>query len=453
MSDNLPARADQLIDHLMTLHPKGYDLSLGRITMLLERLGNPQDKLPPIIHVAGTNGKGSFTAFSRALLEAEGYKVHVHTSPHLVSWHERFRIGRKGGGQLVDDVMLADAISRVAEANQGQSITVFEILSAVMFLLFSEQPADVVIIEVGLGGRFDATNVIKEPAISVIMPVSIDHQSLLGDTAEKIAFEKAGIIKKRCPVVVSKQPFDEALHVIEARANELGCAASIFGQDFAGSEEHGRFVYQDEDGLMDLPKPALMGKHQYINAATAIRAVRDAGFPISQKAAEEAMRNVYWPGRFQALPKGELFKNLTGFNKNYMPEIYVDGGHNADAAGTLVNIINQLDQRDQRPLYLISAMLNTKDPSAFFANFKDLAEYAAILPITSSDAGVPNEKLTTIVNEAGIAAESIDGIRSAFEKISALHTAKHPQNAPRILICGSLYLVGDVLLTNGTPPV
>lgn len=453
MTDNLPATADQLIEHLMTLHPKGYDLSLGRITKLLERLGNPQHKLPPIIHVAGTNGKGSFTAFSRALLEAEGYKVHVHTSPHLVSWHERFRIGQDGGGQFVEDAVFADVISRVAEANQGQAITVFEILSAVMFVLFSEHSADAVIIEVGLGGRFDATNVVKDPAVCVIMPVSIDHQALLGNTAAKIAFEKAGIIKKRCPVVIGKQPFDEAFDVIEARATELGCAISIFGQDFAGFEEHGRFAYQDEEGLMDLPTPSLMGEHQYANAATAIRAVRDAGFPISQKAAEKAMRDVYWPGRFQPLPKGELTKNLTGFDKNYMPEIYVDGGHNPDAAGMLVNIINQLDQREQRPLYLISAMLNTKDPSAFFKKFAGLTEYAAILPVISSDAGIESDQLASIVNKNCITAESVIDIEAAFAKIAVLHTTKYPDKAPRILICGTLYLVGDVLAANGTPPV
>lgn len=453
MAGELPATADRLIEHLMTLHPKGYDLSLGRITNLLERLGNPQHKLPPVIHVAGTNGKGSFTAFSRALLEAEGYKVHVHTSPHLVSWHERFRIGQDGGGQLVEDAIFADAISRVAEANRGEAITVFEILSAVMFVLFSEHPADAVIIEVGLGGRFDATNVIDRPAVSVIMPVSIDHQALLGNTPAEIAFEKAGIIKKRCPVVIGKQPFDDAFDVVEARANELGCATSVFGQDFMGFEEHGRFAYQDEEGLMDLPKPALMGEHQYANAATAIRAVRDAGFPISHKGAENAMRKVYWPGRFQPLPEGELAKSLSGFDENYMPEIYVDGGHNSDAAGMLVNIINQLDQREQRPLYLISAMLNTKDPSAFFMKFADLAEYAAILPVTSSDAGIPSDQLSSIVNESGITAESIANIGAALEKIAAIHTANYSDKAPRILICGTLYLVGDVLSANGTPPI
>lgn len=452
MAGERPATADQLIEHLMTLHPKGYDLSLGRIINLLDLLGNPQNKLPPIIHVAGTNGKGSFTAFSRALLEAEGYKVHVHTSPHLVSWHERFRIGQDGGGEFVKDDVLADAISRVAEANRGQAITVFEILSAVMFLLFSEHPADAVIIEVGLGGRFDATNVIDKPAVSVIMPVSIDHQALLGDTAAAIAFEKAGIIKKRCPVVISKQPFDEGFDVLEARANELRCPISVFGQDFSGYEEHGRFVYQDEDGLMDLPKPTLMGEHQYANAATAIRAMRDAGFPISQNGAENAMRKVYWPGRFQPLPMGELARTLTDFDKDHMPEIYIDGGHNSDAAGVLVNIINQLNQREQRPLYLVSAMLNTKNPTGFFTKFADLAEYAAILPVISSDAGIPSEQLALLVNETGINAESAIDIADAFEKIAALHMKKHSDKAPRILICGSLYLVGDVLAENETPP-
>jgi dihydrofolate synthase/folylpolyglutamate synthase len=445
MNDHSLMTADQWIDQLMSLHPKGYDLSLDRITGLLAKLDNPQDKLPPVLHVAGTNGKGSFTAFARALLEAEGYKVHVHTSPHLVSWHERFRLAHEDGGKLVEDHVLANAIARVAAANDGAAITVFEILSVVMFLLFSEHEADVAIIEVGLGGRFDATNVITSPAASIIMPVSLDHQMLLGDTAAKIAFEKAGIIKKNCPTIISAQPFDDALDVITHQAEKNRSAYSVFGQDFAGFEEHGRFVYQDENGLLDLPKPQLIGQHQYANAATAIRAVKDAGFTVTQSSAERAMKSVYWPGRMQSLPHGQLADLISGLDA----EIYIDGGHNPDAANIIVNSIKQMDER---PLYLISAMLNTKEPHDFFEKFADKVEHLITIPVVTSDAGIPADKLAAIAQQSGIAAQSGEDLTSAFRSISKLHRETDHTIPPRILICGSLYLVGDVLAQNGTPP-
>ena len=446
MNDHSLMTADQWIDQLMSLHPKGYDLSLDRITQLLDKLDNPQDKLPPVLHVAGTNGKGSFTAFARALLEAQGYKVHVHTSPHLVSWHERFRLAHEDGGQLVEDHVLANAIARVAAANDGAAITVFEILSVVMFLLFSEHAADVAIIEVGLGGRFDATNVITSPAASIVMPVSLDHQMLLGDTAAKIAFEKAGIIKNDCPTIISAQPFDEALDVIITQAEKNRSAYSVFGQDFTGFEEHGRFVYQDENGLLDLPKPQLIGQHQFANAATAIRAVKDAGFTITQNSAEQAMRSVYWPGRMQLLPQGQLADLVSDLDA----EIYIDGGHNPDAAHIIVNSIEQMDER---PLYLISAMLNTKEPHNFLKNFAGKVEHLITIPVVTSDAGIPADKLAEIAQESGLSAQSGGNLTSAFKTISKMrHNAGHTK-PPRILICGSLYLVGDVLAQNGTPPI
>lgn len=262
----LPATSEaaKIIDDLLTLHPKGFDLSLDRITRLLDRLGNPHLRLPPVIHVAGTNGKGSVVAFSRALLEAAGFSVHVHISPHLVNWHERYRIGVQGGpGQLVDDALLADALRRVADANVGEKITVFEILTAVTFVLFSEQPADVAIIEVGLGGRFDATNVIPKPAVSVVMPISLDHQAYLGDRVELIAAEKAGIMKRGAPVVIGHQEFEAAREVLIATAERLGCPLSVFGQDFSAHEEMGRLIYQDDTGLSDIALPRLPGRHQY----------------------------------------------------------------------------------------------------------------------------------------------------------------------------------------------
>ena len=228
--------ADQEIERLMRLHPKGFDLSLDRITRLLDKLGNPQDRLPPVIHIAGTNGKGSAAAFSRALLEASGLRVHVHTSPHLVNWHERYRIGAAGGSRLVTDDVLAKTVARAAKANDGEHITVFEILTAVTFLLFSEYPADAAIIEVGLGGRFDATNVIKRPAVSVIMPISLDHEAYLGDRVELIAVEKAGIIKPGAPVVIGAQETQTAQDVVVDTAGQLGCPTFLYGQDYLDYE-------------------------------------------------------------------------------------------------------------------------------------------------------------------------------------------------------------------------
>jgi dihydrofolate synthase/folylpolyglutamate synthase len=270
--------AEREINALMALHPKGFDLSLGRITRLLERLGNPHERLPPVIHIAGTNGKGSAGAFCRAILEAHGLNVHIHTSPHLVNWHERYRLGAAGGGQLVADDVLADAVRRVAKANQGETITVFEILTAVMFVLFSEHPADVAIIEVGLGGRFDATNVIANPAVALIMSISLDHQAYLGDRVELIAAEKGGIIKPRVPVVIGAQTEEAARDVLISIAERLRCPVSVYGQDYFAQEENGRLAYQDDEELIDLPLPRLAGRHQQSNAAAAIRALKAAGF-------------------------------------------------------------------------------------------------------------------------------------------------------------------------------
>src|SRR5690606_13627678 len=238
--------AEGEIERLMSLHPKGYDLSLERIARLLERLGNPHLKLPPVIHIAGTNGKGSAAAFARALIEAGGRTAHVHTSPHLVNWHERYRLGAPEGGRLVGDRVLAETVARVAEANRGETITVFEILTAVAFVLFSEHPADATILEVGLGGRYDATNVIPPPVVSVIMPISLDHQAYLGDRVELIAAEKAGIIKSGSTVVIGAQETAAARDVLIETAERLGCPTFIYGQDFLAFEENGRLIYQDE---------------------------------------------------------------------------------------------------------------------------------------------------------------------------------------------------------------
>ncbi|TKB16954.1 MAG: bifunctional folylpolyglutamate synthase/dihydrofolate synthase [Mesorhizobium sp.] len=435
--------ADRAIEHLMTLHPKGFDLSLDRIARLLERLGNPQDRLPPVIHIAGTNGKGSCAAFSRALLEAAGHLVHVHTSPHLVNWHERYRLAAEGGGRLVEDKVFAEAIARVAKANKGEKITVFEILTAVTFILFSEHPAEAAIIEVGLGGRFDATNVIERPAVSVIMPVSLDHEAYLGDRVEVIAAEKAGIMKRGCPVVIGAQESETALEVLIETAERLDCPTVVYGQDFLAFEENGRMVYQDEDGLMDLPLPRLPGRYQFANAAAAIAAVKAAGFEIGHRAAEKAMAQVAWPARMQKLSQGKLV-DLAPKGA----EIWLDGGHNPGAGVVIAEALAEQEEKNPRPLILISGMINTKDQSGYFSAFKGLARHVYTVPVSKSDAGVPNDELALRAADAGLSAEPVGSVANALMLLR--DTWDGPP--PRILIGGSLYFAGAVLDENGTPP-
>jgi dihydrofolate synthase / folylpolyglutamate synthase len=446
MNQPVSSEAEREIEKLMALHPKGFDLSLGRITRLLEALGNPHLKLPPVIHVAGTNGKGSCTAFCRALLEAGGYSVHVDTSPHLVRWHERYRLGVKGGrGELVSDADLADAVRRVAQANAGEMITVFEMLTAVGFLLFAEKPADAVILEVGLGGRFDSTNVIPDPAVSVIMPIALDHQAYLGDKVELIAAEKAGIMKRGRPVVIGQQEFDAARDVLVSTADRLASPVAVYGQDFSAHEEFGRLIYQDEDGLHDLPLPRLPGRHQYANAAAAIRAVKAAGFTVTDEMMEKAMAKVEWPARLQRLSEGRLL--------DFAPqgaEIWLDGGHNPAGGEVIAEAMAAFEERQPRPLYLITGMINTKDPVGYFRAFADIAEHVFTVAIRGSDAGLDPVALAHSAFDAGLVAEPAG---SAAEALQEIARRQLPGSAPpRILIGGSLYFAGNVLADNGTPP-
>jgi len=435
--------ADSLIDSLSAIHPKGYDLSLDRIRVLLADLGDPQKHIPPPIHIAGTNGKGSVAAFNRAILEAAGKRVHVHTSPHLVRWHERFRIGQPGGGTLVSDAELEDAITRIAEVNDGRPITIFEILTAATFLLFSENPADYSIIEVGLGGRFDATNVIDDPLVSVITNVSLDHQAWLGDREELIAKEKAGIIKPGHPVVIGPQ-IDAVRGVLEETALDRGAPVMIAGQDFDFYEQAGRFVYQDGDGLLDLPLPRLRGVHQLANAATAIAALRTAGVRLSDAAYEDGMERVVWPGRMERLRPGAL-ADLAPDNC----EIWIDGGHNPSAGVVVASELAALEERASMPVFMICGMLTTKEPAGFFAAFEGLVERVFTVPLATSDSAVPPRELAEIAQTAGLSANASAGVADAFHAISGL---LKDGEAARIIICGSLYLVGEVLKDNGTPP-
>ncbi len=440
------SEAERIIERLLGLHPKGFDLSLDRITRLLEKLGNPHKRLPPVIHVAGTNGKGSVTAFSRAILEAAGLGVHVHTSPHLVNWYERYRLGIRGEkGRYVEDAVLADALERVAAANDGQMITVFEILTAVTFVLFAEHPADVAIIEVGLGGRFDATNVISNPAVSVIMPISLDHQAYLGDSVELIAAEKAGIMKAGSPVVIGHQEYDAALDVLVNTAERKKCPTAVYGQDYSAHEEFGRMVYQDEFSLVDAPLPRLPGRHQLANAAAAIRAVKAAGFEVTDRMIEKAMASVEWPGRLQRITTGKIVELAPPG-----AEIWIDGGHNPGAGEVIAEAMAGFEEKQARPLFLIAGMINTKDQVGYFKAFADIAQYVFTVPIHGTDAAIDPVVLAHAVFDAGLVAAPTSSIEEALEELTKRLAPGKP--APRILIGGSLYLAGNALALNGTVP-
>lgn len=440
------SEAERIIERLLGLHPKGFDLSLDRITRLLEKLGNPHKRLPPVIHVAGTNGKGSVTAFSRAILEAAGLGVHVHTSPHLVNWYERYRLGIRGEkGRYVEDAVLADALERVAAANDGQMITVFEILTAVTFVLFAEHPADVAIIEVGLGGRFDATNVIGNPAVSVIMPISLDHQAYLGDSVELIAAEKAGIMKAGSPVVIGHQEYDAALDVLVNTAERKKCPTAVYGQDYSAHEEFGRMVYQDEFSLVDAPLPRLPGRHQLANAAAAIRAVKAAGFEVTDRMIEKAMASVEWPGRLQRITTGKIVELAPPG-----AEIWIDGGHNPGAGEVIAEAMAGFEEKQARPLFLIAGMINTKDQVGYFKAFADIAQYVFTVPIHGTDAAIDPVVLAHAVFDAGLVAAPTSSIEEALEELTKRLAPGKP--APRILIGGSLYLAGNALALNGTVP-
>ena len=320
--------------------------------------------MPPVIHVAGTNGKGSTIAFLRAILEAAGKRVHVYTSPHLVRFNERFRIGGRGESALVSDEELSAAMEECERANAGAPITVFEITTAAGLLLFARHPADVLLLEVGLGGRLDATNVVDNPVATIITRISIDHIDFLGDSIEKIAAEKAGILKRGVPAIVASQPRD-ALAVIERQAARLAAPLKVAGADWTATEERGRLVYQDESGLLDLPPPKLYGRHQFENAGLAIAALRTIGrFAIPPAAYDAGMTKADWPARLHRLGQGRLVE-LAPVGS----ELWLDGGHNPDGGRAIAAALADLEERVSRPLVLIVGMLATKDSEGFLEQF------------------------------------------------------------------------------------
>ncbi len=424
------ARSDAILMRLLELHPKIIDLSLERMWRILERLGNPQKKLPPVIHIAGTNGKGSTLAITRAIMEAAGLKVHCYTSPHLVKFHERIRVA----GELISEHDLSALLEECEVANGSEQITFFEITTAAAFLAFSRTPADYLILEVGLGGRLDATNVIDHPAVSVITSIGLDHQQYLGDTIEEIAREKAGILKRGVVGILGAQSA-EVRDEIERVAENVGAPLKIANQDWQSYTQHGRLVFQDENGLLDLPLPALQGPHQIDNAGNAIAAIRALkDSRINDSAIEAGLLNVTWPARMQRLSNGHL-NELLPLNA----ELWLDGGHNGPAGVVLAQTLRELNAKSPRPLIMIWGMLNTKHPGAFIANFKSLAKHVITIAIPGEINTIAADELGLMAKQNGIASFSAPSLENALEQAAVLHPA------PRIVICGSLYLAGHAL--------
>lgn len=441
--DSTKSPLDAVIGRLSVLHQKRIDLGLERMHRLLERLGHPERKLPPVIHVAGTNGKGSTVAYLRATLEAAGLRVHAYTSPYLVRINECFRLGRVGGGVFVSDDELRAALEEVERVNAGEPATLFELKTAAAFLLFAQNPADAVLLEVGLGGRLDSTNVVDAPAACVITPVSMDHMDFLGDTLASIAAEKAAIIKRGVPVVCAEQR-GEAMAVIEAEARRMRAPLLAANESWHVNVERGRLVYSDDRGLMDLAAPRLFGRHQFDNAGLAIATLRAVPtFKVNQAAFEAGIVGAEWPARMQRLTSGELL--------SWGPqgsEIWLDGGHNAEGGRVAAAALGDLEERVSRPLVVIAGMMANKDAQAFLANFAGLTRHIIAVPIPDTENAMPVDRLADAVRSLGMRVEIAPGIEAALRALSRLAY----EVPPRILITGSLYLAGHVLGLNGTPP-
>ena len=419
--------SDVLLGRMMTLHPKIIDLTLGRVERLLAALGHPERALPPVVHIAGTNGKGSTLAMIRAGLEGAGLRVHAYTSPHLARFHERIRVA----GALIGEDALAALLDECLAANGGETITFFEATTAAALLAFARTPADFTLLEVGLGGRMDATNVVDRPALTIVTPVSLDHQQYLGDTVAEIAGEKAGILKRGVPCVVGPQ-LPEGLAAIEARAARVGAPLLVHGQHWQVAADRGRMVFQDETGLLDLPLPNLAGPHQIVNAGAALMALRTlrAGDP------EAAVGRAEWPARMQRLRRGPLVE-AAGAGV----ELWLDGGHNP-AGGEAVAAT--LAGMPRRPTFLICGMLNTKDVAGFLRPLAPFATALHAVSIAGEAATLPASATATAARAAGIG-----DVAEAASVIAALRAIVAKDPAARVLICGSLYLAGQVLRENG----
>ncbi|MGK9166493.1 bifunctional folylpolyglutamate synthase/dihydrofolate synthase [Inquilinus limosus] len=428
------AAVEAALDRLTHLHPKRIDLSLGRTERLLAALGDPQLRLPPVVHIGGTNGKGSTTAFLRAFLEQAGYRVHVYTSPHLVRFHERIRLA----GSLIESVALVDLLERVEAANAGQPVTFFEATTAAAFLAFAEVPADVLLLEVGLGGRYDSTNVVPRPAATAVTRISMDHMQFLGDTIEAIAAEKAAIAKPGVPMVVAPQQSAAAVAMLTREVESAGAPLHLAGRDWSVAPARDGFVLRTEAGERHYSRPALPGAHQFENAATAIR-LRDllAGFDIPEEAVRRGLASVEWPARLQRLTRGPLPVLLpAGW------ELWLDGGHN-DSAGEVLG--QWLGGLDPRPLHLVCGMLESKQPREFLRPLAPFVRSIRTVRIPGEEASLPAEAVADHARAVGLA-----DVAAADDLEAAVAAAARPGDPPgRVLICGSLYLAGRVLARNG----
>ncbi|MEX0280956.1 MAG: folylpolyglutamate synthase/dihydrofolate synthase family protein [Arenibacterium sp.] len=423
--------SDVILQRMMALHPKIIDLTLDRVWRLLNRLGNPQNDLPPVIHIAGTNGKGSTQAMIRAGIEAAGGTVHAYTSPHLARFHERVRVE----GKLISEPALATVLDECYAANGDAEITYFEITTCAALLAFARHKADFTLLEVGLGGRLDATNVVEAPCMTVITPVSLDHQQFLGETLGEIAGEKAGILKKNVPAVIGPQE-ETALDVIEARAARVGAAPLyIHNQHWRVRRENDRLVFEDENGLRDLSLPNLPGDHQVENAGMALAVLRHLN--LGEAAYEGAVGHANWPARMQRLSSGLLAERAP------TAELWLDGGHNPAAGEALAKLLGNLPRR---PTYLICGMLNTKDIGGYLRPLSGVADHLTAVSIPGEAATLSAEDTAKQAKAAGLPSDTADNLLSALDQVT------RSQPRARILICGSLYLAGEVLRQNQTLP-
>ena len=436
-------RTDTILKRLMGLHPRRIDLTLSRMRRLMSALGHPERALPPVIHVAGTNGKGSTIAFMRAMLEEAGLRVHAYTSPHLVRFSERILLAGEKGAQPIAEPWLAELLEECEAANAGAPITFFESTTAAALLAFSRRPADVLLLEVGLGGRLDATNVVDNVAVSVITPVSIDHREFLGDNLRQIAAEKAGIIRPGVPVAVGPQE-EDAWHAIAERAAELGASLFAANRDWQAFEQHGRLVWEDERALYDLPMPGLAGRFQLENAGLAIAALRLLGDArITEEVIARGLARARWPGRLQPIRSGALRLLV-----NPDDEIWIDGGHNVHAARALANALADLEDVSPMPLVLVLGMQQNRDPAEYLQHFTGLATQVIGVPLPESTAemgrGHPPEEIAAAACRAGLAARPAPTLEEALRQAARLR----PDSPVRIVIAGSLYLAGQALAKN-----
>lgn len=426
------APSHQILERLKHLHPKMIDLSLGRIQGLLAKLGNPHQRLAPVIHVAGTNGKGSTVAYLRAIFEAAGYRVHAYISPHLVHFHERIRVA----GRLIDDITLTALLDECEKTNAGQPITFFEITTAAAFLAFSQIPADIVLLETGLGGRLDATNVIAEPLVTILTPISFDHMQYLGNSLAAIAAEKAGIMKYKVPAVIGRQPND-AMQVFMQKAENLSIPLSRYGVEWNVEERREDFLFKELGSKKSFPKPVLPGSHQILNAGMVLAALKYVRqFRFHDSDIVKGLRNAEWPARLQRLTKGPLTQMLPP-----SWELWLDGAHNPGGAEILVDWLNQ---QPPKPTYLIFGMITTKQPLEFLQYFEGKVLAVKVIPIAGSDHSAFDPQ--DVVEMTQSLSTNIQAEKNAKTALQQL--ILNEQRSARVLICGSLYLAGEILQDN-----